>query len=188
MLTIRRAGFTVMEVLVALVILVTLTAIMLPAVVTNISTANSTNLAANLKTINTAIMQYRENTGRYPLQLTQLITRPTTSSLDACSFTLPSSSVAAWSGPYIGLSIGANGIQSGDAVISNNLQRNPLVSTSSTPNGVLQLSVGSVTGANATDVEGVFDTGNDLDHGTITWIPTTGVIGTLTFAIPVRGC
>ena len=188
MLIRKAGGFTVIEVLIALLIVVTLTAVMLPTVVTKVSNANSSTLAGNLQAINTAILQFRENTGRYPHKLTQLTTPPVFGDDDACGVDMPTSTRALWTGPYLSLSVGTNGIQSGDGVIANNMQRNPLVATSSTMSGVLQISAGAVTGSNANEVESVFDTGNDLDHGTITWIPTTGVIGTLTFSIPVRGC
>ncbi|MDQ6718267.1 MAG: hypothetical protein M3Z17_07960 [Gemmatimonadota bacterium] len=190
MLSVVRKAFTLMETLVALLLVVTMAAIILPVVVTKISTVNSSVLSGNLRAINQAILRYREDVGRYPRLLSQLTTRPTVGvSVDACGTAMNSTTVASWNGPYLSLSVGTSGIQSGDAIIANNLQRNPLTTSNSTiMNGVLQLSAGSVTGANASDAESVFDTGNDLDHGTITWIPTSGIIGTLTFSIPVRGC
>ncbi len=173
----------------SVLLIVTLSAIMLPILVSKISDANSTSLEGNLRAINAAILQYRENTGRYPKLLTELTTRPIGGlSLDACGSIVASSTAANWSGPYLAASVTTTGLQTGDAVIANSLQRNPFVATSSTMSGLLQLSVSNVTGTMAGDVESVFDTGTDLDHGTITWIPTTGIIGTLTFSIPVRGC
>ena len=178
-----------MEILVTVLIIVTLSAVIIPGLVAKFSDANSASLESDLRAINAAILQYRENTGRYPHELVELTTRPTVGvSLDACGTAVVTSTAANWSGPYLSASVTTSGLQSGDAIIANSLQRNPLVATPSTMNGVLQLSVSNVTGTSAGDLEASFDTGNDLDHGTITWIPTTGIIGTLTFAIPVRGC
>lgn len=99
------------------------------------------------------------------------------------------STAALWSGPYIALMVGTNGIQSGDAVIANTFQRDPATTSNSTVmDGLLELSVCNVTNASASNTESIFDTGNDPDNGTVTWLATTGIIGILTFAIPIRGC
>jgi prepilin-type N-terminal cleavage/methylation domain-containing protein len=185
-----RNGFSMMETLVALLIVALLAAVMLPAVATRVSPSESAVLARNLQSINAGVLEYRENVGKYPHELLELTTRPTAgSSQDACQTTLSTTAVSLWSGPYLSLGVNSSGVQSGDALIANTIQRSPSSTSGSTVlNGVLQLSVSEVTSSIANDLESLLDTGNDLTIGTIVWTAGSSSTGTLTFGIPIRGC
>lgn len=184
MLTTRRAGFSFLEVLVALAIVAILTAILLPAAAGRINSASSAALSQNLKLVNDGIQKFRENVGHYPSQLVQLTTKPSSGALDACGSAMTVTSTAMWRGPYLSLAVGANGILSGDMAIDNTIARTPANTTSSTVmNGILQLSVTDVPARVANELEATIEKGSDLSHGTIIWFA-----GTLTFSIPIRGC
>lgn len=183
----RRSGFTMIEVIVSLAIIAVMVAVMLPSLSSRLRTANSSNLAQNMKTLNDAIQKYRENVGYYPSQLASLVTKPTTASTDACGTTLSTTDVALWQGPYLSLTVTSNGLQSADAVIRNALTRTPTTTSSSTVmDGTLSIIADNVTTAVATDVEGALDAGSaDFNAGTVRYVSSTLI---LTYLIPISGC
>jgi prepilin-type N-terminal cleavage/methylation domain-containing protein len=183
-------GFSLMETLIALAIMAILAAVVVPTVASRLSPSNSAVLASNLQLINAATLEYRENVGKYPNELLDLTTKPTAGvSLDACGAALSTTPVASWRGPYLSLSVNSSGIQSGDGLIANTISRTPSsTSLSTVMKGVLQFSVSGVTQDNADDLESLFDTGSDLTTGTVQWVANSSTGGTLTYAIPIRGC
>ncbi len=73
----RRAqcGFTLIELLVVLGIIATLATLMVPNYVPAITKAKHTVLAENLRTMRRVIDQYYDDTGRYPVNLAELVQR-----------------------------------------------------------------------------------------------------------------
>jgi type II secretory pathway pseudopilin PulG len=198
----RTFGFSIVEVIAALAIMVVLAAVLVPGLTRQLSTSQGSNLTADIRVLNQGIQQFRENVGRYPKSLQQLTTFPSGSTqLDICGLTIPATNVNQWRGPYHSLTLtaGANGIQSGDATIILALTRTPATTSSSTNmDGVLSFDVLSVDSVAAAEVENAID-GVSLDNsiyqtGTILWANTGGVagslgyVGTLTVRFPIRGC
>lgn len=61
-----RRGFTLIEMLVVIAIIVTLISLLLPAIVAARKTGQSTQCQSNLRQLGLAIVQYRDQTGAYP--------------------------------------------------------------------------------------------------------------------------
>jgi prepilin-type N-terminal cleavage/methylation domain-containing protein len=190
MLTGARKGFTLVEMLVGLVIIAVLAAVLLPSLASRIRVSSSAVLANNLQAVNAGALSYRENVGKYPHELLELTTKPTAgTSQDACGGTLSTTSVALWQGPYISQTVTSSGLQSGDGVIANTIARSPSnTSLSTVMDGLLQLSVSEVTLKSANYVDSLFEAGTGLAAGSVQWTATTTSMGTLTYAIPIRGC
>jgi prepilin-type N-terminal cleavage/methylation domain-containing protein len=183
----RRSAFTLVEIIVALVVLAVLAAMLYPTAAGQLRQGQSTAIANQLDNLRQAIANYRQNVQRFPSQLTQLTTIPPGSGAnDLCGTALPGANIALWRGPYITQVILAAGMPVGDATIQNAITRVPAGGVGQP--GILQITVANVDNDYADDLERQFDGNANFATGTITWTATTGTLGTLVFQIPVRGC
>jgi general secretion pathway protein G len=182
----RRAGFTLVEIMIALAILALLAAMLYPTAASQLRSGRSTALANQLDNLRQAIANYRENVQRYPKVLTQLTNQPVAGALESCSGALPGPLMARWRGPYLTQNIVGN-MPVADATIQNLLVRNP-PDLSTGQAGLLQIGVLDVDLSTANDLEARFDGDANFSTGTILWSLTGADIGTLTFQIGIRGC
>lgn len=188
MLTPRRPGFTLPEILVTIAIIAALSVVAIPAVMNKLTEARAAALAETLDGINETVQNYRGNVGRYPRTLSQLSTKPTTGALEVCQGVTPPVNINQWRGPYTSRTFTAAGTKVGDATIQDVLRRVP-ADASSGPYGIAYVDVLEVDESIASYLESSFDGAPpDYAAGTITWVPTTPPVGTLSFAIPIRGC
>lgn len=181
-----RLAFTLVEILIALVIIAALAAVLYPTAAAQLRSGQTAALANQLDNLRQAIANYRQNVQRFPNLLTQLTTQPVAGALDACGTALPAANMLLWRGPYITQDILAGGMPVGDATVQNLLDRIP-------NGGVGQPATLGITAVNvdqkiATDLEAQFDGNNNFGTGTIMWTATTGTLGDLVFQIPIRGC
>jgi prepilin-type N-terminal cleavage/methylation domain-containing protein len=182
-----RLAFTLVEIIVALVVLAVLAAMLYPTAAGQLRQGQSTALANQLDNLRVAIANYRTNVQRFPSQLTQLTAVPPGSGAnDLCGTALPAANIALWRGPYITQVILATGMPVGDATIQNAITRVPAGGVGQP--GTLQITVADVDNDYADDLERQFDGNANFATGTITWTATTGTLGTLVFQVPVRGC
>lgn len=97
-------GFTLVEILVALAIIALLTAVLLPAVNSQLGKSDGTRASNDLIAVQTAVQAFVGDVHRMPKTVTQLTTRITTSSQDLAnpsSGFIPDYLVANWRGPYL---------------------------------------------------------------------------------------
>lgn len=192
MLTLRRAGFTLPEILVTIAIIAALSVVTIPAVMNKLTEARAAALAETLDGINETVQNYRGNVGRYPVALSQLSAKPTTGAKEICAGTVPDVNINQWRGPYTSRTFTATGTRIGDATVKDTLRRVP-ANASSSPYGIAYVDVLEVDSIIAFHLESSFD-GTPLNYaaGTITWVraavPPAAPVGTLSFAIPVRSC
>lgn len=192
MLMPRKAGFTLPEILVTIAIIAALSVVTIPAVMNKLTEARAAALAETLDGINETVQSYRGNVGRYPLALSQLSAKPLTGAKEVCAGTVPDVNINQWRGPYTSRTFTAAGTKVGDATVKDTLRRVP-ANASSSPYGVAYVDVLEVDSTMAFQLEASFD-GTPLNYaaGTISWVraapPPAGPVGTLSFAIPVRGC
>lgn len=186
----QRRGFSIVEIIVALLIMAAIAAVMVPAMKSRIDASEAAAIIDNLKQIRHASLAYRDNVGRYPKFLTQLQARPSAGAVgntDICNVTLPQPAIDNWKGPYLAQRFTGTGLQVGGAIISNTLDRNTVPPTASQPEGFLKVSVNDVEQTIAQEVDRAFDPLNagivDLVGGSITWAN-----GLLTFWIAIRSC
>ncbi len=69
----KRGGFTLIELLVVMAIIATLAAIAAPRYFSSLDKSRETALRSNLKVMREALGQYREDTGRWPPSLDDLV-------------------------------------------------------------------------------------------------------------------
>jgi prepilin-type N-terminal cleavage/methylation domain-containing protein len=178
----RLYGFTLLEVVVALLVIAMLAAAIYPTALGQIRSSQASALASQLDNLREAIVDFRENVTHYPQTLTQLTTSPLSGN-DICNN--PIANPALWRGPYMAANI-IGSFPVGDATVQNTLVRNP-PGQFPTGSGFIQINVTAVDTLVAASLERQFD-GNALNYatGTILWQPVTG--GTLVFQIPIKGC
>lgn len=180
-----RHGFTLMEIMVVVAILLALAAVLLPQVANRARTATGTAVLSTSATLADAIAQFKADTRRYPAELRWLVSTTDGSPTDICGTPIPPGLLARWAGPYIQQHVRTAGVPAGDAVILNTVIREHAQST--TVSSAILTSVG-VTRDLASDIEGQMDGDADFTSGTIRWAPGGTDPDTLKYYIPIRGC
>jgi len=180
---VRRArGFTVMEILVAIGIGAVLLAVILPTLQGSIEQSRITKMATDLTAISEALRAYEKHVGTYPLDLSQLNTRPVAGTdKNSCGVVLTAEEVALWRGPYLPT---PPPYFEGEDTIFGNLKRK----AASTKNpDILQVSIRQPPTSTALALDSIFDGDQVLTAGTITWTNNTFPNQVL-FSIPIPGC
>ena len=181
-----RAGFTLVELLVGLMVIGLIAGAMVPQVVGRLRQGDTAVLAQNLGSLSQAVYAFQKDVGRFPGRLEYLAVQPA-SAVSSC----PASGISTlsrWKGPYLARQVPATGLVSGRYLIANTPRRVP-ASTSAGLGGLLYFDVSGVDRAVADEMEATFDGNADLAGGTIRWVASgTAGTGTLSYAVPVRGC
>lgn len=181
----RRDGFTLIEIMVVVLILITMAAILVPQLANRAGQATGTAVLSTSSTLADAIAQFKADTRRYPGELRWLVSTTDGTPTDVCGGEIPPGLLARWGGPYIQQHVSTSGIPAGDAIISNNVDREHLQST--TVSNAILTAVG-VTESQARTMERDMDGDNNLDTGTIRWAAGADGEGTLKYYMPIRGC
>lgn len=118
--TSRSHGFTLLEVLVALVLIGLLIGAVAPTVLSQIGKGEVNRVVEDLRSLETGAKLYRSDVTRWPQKLGQLATQPTGTSQDLYGKTLPGTGPQRWQGPYVerGVILGDSVPTAGGAVIS----------------------------------------------------------------------
>lgn len=93
----KRRGFTLIEVLIVIVILVTLAIIVIPRLMGVGRKAKEANLRGQLHQFGNAIEQFEAECGDYPASLSQLMTEPSAGAGGTGIYL----DVTSWRGPYL---------------------------------------------------------------------------------------
>lgn len=181
----RQRGFTLIEILAALAILITLAAVILPVVVGNVRRSTATAVESTLSAVVDGLGRYKGDVRRYPAQIRWLSDPTAGTPTDICGTTIPGVLLTRWGGPYLQQQLTTAGIRAGDATVLNALTRANVT-------GILSDLVITVVGVeqdNATRIEEEFDGTVNFTTGTIRWASggTSGV-DTLRYYLPIRGC
>ena len=185
--TLARSGFTMIELIVILVILASMSAIVVPQVLGRLTTGEAATIAQTLSRLRSAVTEFRRDVLQYPSHVAHLTTLPPASGPDVCGN--PYSSINRWRGPYLDRSVSTAGLKIGASTVQNGIRRTPANLTSGVY-GTLFLDVRDVDQIVAGTVNEAMDGDAVLTSGTITWVAAGGTPtrGTLSLGIPVRGC
>lgn len=181
----NRRGFTLIELAVGLVIIAMLAGVVVPQVVARLTSGQTASMGASLQSVQTAIINYRTDVGRYPRLLSYLTTAPTGSSVDTCNRTLPTASVNAWRGPYLNRTLTTAGLRTSSGLIQDSIRRNP---TTYSTTGTIRLTASTVDIEVVDELEANYDAAVDSAAGAIQYAVSTGGQRTLNYYIPIRGC
>ena len=165
----RSGGFSLPEVLVTLAIMAALTVVVVPALFSKLREGRATAIMSSLSGINDAVGEFRKGVGRYPGQLTFLVSAPTALvGTDACGTVYTAAAAALWRGPYLTRNFPASGITFGDAVLYPGVRRSPTTVASPAPAiAFLIIDVGNVELQAVTIIDSEIDNGDGANAGTI---------------------
>lgn len=96
-----RRGLTLAEVVVTMVIVAVLGAVLVPSVFVRTKVARADAIVAELNNLESGILLYRNDVGKYPGRLDYLSKLPGSGVTDACGNALSSTNQAKYRGPYV---------------------------------------------------------------------------------------
>jgi type II secretion system protein G len=114
-----RRGFTLLEILVALVLIGLLVGAVTPSVLSQIGKGEVNRLVEDLRSLETGAKLYRTDVSRWPRSLGQLAMQPAAGSRDLFRRPLSGATLRRWQGPYVerGMIAGDSVPSSGSAVV-----------------------------------------------------------------------
>ena len=180
----NRHAFSMVEVIVALLIMAALAAVIMPGVVRSMDRARVERSFEQLEGIAAAVIDFENDVNRYPSTLTMLATAPVAGDDNSCGADLSNGQRGNWAGPYIDRLVPAPGIPVGIGTAATGLVRIPLSGQSA----LLLIVVNDVSEADALALDQMVD-GDGAGAGTVLWGPieADGFV-TLAWAIPINGC
>ncbi len=186
----KRAGFTVVEVIVTLAIMaIALTTVVMTAK-GRVEDAEAEALVSTLEAYRVATVNFREHVTGWPGYGRQLVYPPDAAVApvnvkddDICEIGFLASDIAAWRGPYLAQRLDLNGLRVGNALINNKFLRDPAGNTIA---GELVIAVSQVDDEIATLVDAAID-GKPANFatGAVRFIPATD---SLTYRVRIGGC
>jgi prepilin-type N-terminal cleavage/methylation domain-containing protein len=183
----RRSGFSLAEILIALAIIATLAAVLIPTVAGQLSKSDATRAIQDITAIRTGVEQFLADVRRYPGRVSHLANVITAAQRDINTALYPASVVSKWKGPYLGRDTvpGSGGYQTGfGGVIRDSLQ------TATFQPGVLYVTVviAGIPLAEFNRIDGEIDGTVSATTGQLRWV-TGGASGidTVRFlAMPIQ--
>jgi type II secretion system protein G len=182
----RQRGFTLIEVIVALAIMITLAAVVIPTVVGSLDRARIDRAQDSLQAIADAISSFQNDVNVYPASLTQLIVALQNGSRDVCNNNMSWRDRRNWNGPYVQRMLTSSGLPVGIGTANdafnevNGFFGNP---------GEIQIVVSNVELADAYAMDTRMDDGDGQTSGTIQWTnPDADNFVTLYWVMPFPGC
>jgi prepilin-type N-terminal cleavage/methylation domain-containing protein len=176
----RRAGFTLAEVLVSVLVVAIMAAVVIPVVFGRVNDSSIRRKATTLGVLAQAIMTYHDNVGMWPSTLVQLTTKPVAGTdVNICVGAMANKDVARWYGPYIATPVPAGGL-----TIDRDVILAPLVRQSATN---LQIQVQYPDLDTRTAIDAMLDTSLGGGAGVIQWTGVDPTV-TVTYNLPIVGC
>lgn len=184
-------GFTFVELIVALAIMIMMAAVVTPVLLGSLDNARVEASQKSLLAIIDAITQFEADVNRYNATISQLVGQISSSDYDICGSTFPPGLADKWAGPYISQNVTAGGIPTPIGVIRNEL-------TPATLAGGQPVMLVQVDGVRATDAvslnrevdgaDGDDDPTQAGDSGSLMWsVPVAGQV-TMFYALPMKKC
>ncbi|HKJ91542.1 MAG TPA: prepilin-type N-terminal cleavage/methylation domain-containing protein [Longimicrobiales bacterium] len=177
----RRRGFTLIEVIVALAIMITLAAVVVPSVVSSLDRARVDRAQESLQGIADAITAFQGDVNTYPASLTQLIVAVQNQDPDICGNGIQNKDARNWTGPYLHRVLASGGLPVGIGTANN------AFSVVAATNMAI-----SVTGVELADAEALddrVDGDGTQSSGTVQWsAPDADNFVTLYWVVPFSGC
>ena len=187
---VERAGFTFIELIVVLAIMLTIATMVTPVLLGSLDKARRDAALSIFSTFAPAVAEFETDVGEWPGQLIHLTTQISGAQADLCGENYgtfgTNSEVNRWDGPYLSRTVPATGLP-----VSIGRARNQLVRV---PNNLfptrLGLIVDSVSIEDATAIQEEYEGDDDPAANGIQWTVLSAADGlvTLGFYVPIDGC
>ena len=118
---VRRRGFTLPEVLVTITIVAVLAAVVVPAVLNQVSKGDTAAVAGDVGALRTAISNFTTDTRHYPRSIHDLVSKPLSTELDLNGVAYGTTAINSWKGPYFPTSQDTSTLTSGYLMSAYNL-------------------------------------------------------------------
>ena len=176
-------GFTIVEILVAMAILVVLGALIVPAIITTVDRSRVEAAEDSLGAIGEAITLFADRVNEYPAALTQLVVPITGADTDICGATYNGGEQNRWAGPYLDRALPAGGVPVGVGTADN------AFGVLANPSGIdyLQVVVREVLPEDAAALDQRIDGGDGLADGALRWTAGADFV-TAYYLIPFPDC
>jgi prepilin-type N-terminal cleavage/methylation domain-containing protein len=179
-MALSRRGFSLIEVLVGLTIIVTLAAVLTPNLVTVLDRARIDRAVASLEHFVQAVQEFEEDVNRYPSRLSQLAEPVSDSDADACGQRFPPGLAKQWGGPYLSRLVPSGGVPIAIGTARNQLE---------TGVGTLSVVVPRVTEEDALELNARIDGDQSGSANSVRWTaPDDEGMVALSFVIPIKRC
>lgn len=178
-----RPGYTLIEVLVTLALLVVLAVIVVPVLARERAAERVDRADVELKTITDAADAFADDVGEWPASLTQLVFPLVAGDVDVCGATYSVGERGRWAGPYLSRSVAAGGLPVGIGLVASTL--------TVTPGGdidYLVLTVGEVEESDVLGLDAQVDDDADPGAGTVRWAAAGSGQVTVSWMIPMTAC
>ncbi len=175
-----RHGFTLPEVLVTLAIVATLSAVLLPALNNQLSKGDAGRLTSDLVAAQVAVGAFTSDVRRYPLDLTDLKTKPGAADLDILGNAFGAVLIEKWRGPYLSKDLSGTAMPTGyGSTIGGTFTRTSY-------NGIeyLTVSVSSLTQAEFNNIDQIIDETASNTAGQLRYV--TGTSTATFYAVPIQ--
>ena len=187
----RRAAFTVIEVVVATAILAALSAVIIPVVAEQIERRRVDSAITTLKNLADAVTAFRVNVGMNPGRLVHLSAPITAMDVNSCGAAYGIPAANAWAGPYytkqLLISTGLPLSEDNLGRVQNAFGRTSAVGSTA---GTLVLEVSGITLEKVTEIDAAIDGDGGLTTGRIRWTTSPNPDGhvTMSYHVAINGC
>ena len=176
-------GFTVVEILVAMAILVILGALLVPAIIGTVDRARVEGAEDSLDAIADGITLFADQVNEYPASLTQLVVPITGADTDICGATYTGGEQNRWAGPYLDRALPATGVPVGVGTADN------AFGVLADPSRIdyLQVVIREVLPEDASALDQRIDGGDGASAGALRWTAGADLV-TAYYLIPFPDC
>lgn len=184
--TTRRAGFTIIELIVGLAIMLMMAAVVAPVSISALDRARIDRAAKVLENFADGIGAFKTDVKEWPGQLSQLSDPITTSQANLCGRYYNGIEAARWLGPYVNRVIPSTGVLVGIGTAENQLTQDPR----GTPtDNLIKITIPSVSEGDAILLNEVVDGDNSSSGGTVHWTaPDSRGLVTTYYYVPATRC
>ena len=176
----QRRGFSLIEAIVAIAILVMLAAVIMPTLIGSLDAARVNDGHEKLDEFVSAIAAFHADVNRYPRYLEYLSHSLSGGDDDICGDDIPPGLRAQWAGPYADRIITSAGI-----FIGIGRAQNEIIRVSGTR---AYIAVAEVSDSDAETLNAEVDADNNLAAGTVQWTSAGSGFGTLRYYFSITGC
>lgn len=184
-----RSGFTMIEMIVLLAVIVMISAMAIPSVITTLDRQRVERAIVELDRLMAGIVEFESGVGDWPGSLSHLTNAITTGDADVCGTAFNNGDTNGWVGPYVIRPIGTAGTNVFVGVANNTIARNPSPPPPINGNeaGELQIVIPNVREEDVLELDRQKDASDGLSAGMVRWTAGSNTM-TVQYTIAIAGC